>query len=111
MALPVESASSAPTAAGVANPLRRNVDQGGFVVRPDGTFGVDPAKVKAAVTSLTREIMTIKAEGDYAKAIALRDRMGVIRPPVQKALDRLTTVPVDIEPQFTTAQQLLTPAR
>ena len=30
-----------------------------------------------------------------------------MRPPVQAALDKMMNVPVDIEPQFTTADQLL----
>jgi Mn-dependent DtxR family transcriptional regulator len=54
----------------------------------------------AAVTSLTREIMTLQAEGNYAKAKALIEELGVVRPTVQKVLDRLATVPVDIEPRF-----------
>jgi len=58
------------------------------------------------VIGLTREIMTIQAEGDYAKAKALGDRLGVVRPPVQKALDKLMAIPVDIEPRFTGAAQL-----
>jgi Mn-dependent DtxR family transcriptional regulator len=56
--------------------------------------------------ALTRDIMTIQAEGDYAKAKALGEKLGVVRPPVQSALDRLKSVPVDIEPRFTTAAQL-----
>ena len=52
--------------------------------------------------------MTIQAQGDYAKAKALGERLGVVRPPVQRALDKLTDVPVDIEPRFTTAAQLET---
>jgi hypothetical protein len=51
--------------------------------------------------------MTIQAEGSYAKAKELGDRLGVVRPPVQKALEKLMTVPVDIEPRFTTAAQLV----
>jgi hypothetical protein len=82
-------------------------DAGGFVAKPDGTFAVDLAKVKAGVNGLTRDIMTIQAEGNYAKAIALRDRLGVVRPVVQRALDRMSAIPVDIEPRFTTAAQLL----
>ena len=54
--------------------------------------------------------MTIQAEGDYAKAKALGERMGVVRPEVQKALDKLAAIPVDIEPQFKTADQLLSQA-
>jgi hypothetical protein len=34
---------------------------------------------------------------------AILDRLGVVRPQVQKVLDRLTGVPVDVEPAFTTA--------
>src|SRR6185436_14644570 len=41
---------------GIAIQFNYLVDQGGFVVRPDGTFGVNTAKVKEGVTSLTREI-------------------------------------------------------
>jgi hypothetical protein len=95
---------------GVAVQMNYLLDQGGFQAQPDGTFAVDPAKVKAGVAGLTREIMTIQAEGDYAKAIALRDRLGVVRPVVKQALDKLVGVPVDIEPQFTTADELVAAA-
>jgi len=96
---------------GIAIQLNYLLDQGGFVVRPDGTFGVDAAKIKAGIEGLTREIMTIQAEGDYAKAKALGERLGVVRPPVQRILDKLSAVPVDIEPRFVTARQLLADVR
>jgi len=35
----------------------------------------------------------------------------VVRAPVQKVLDRLSHVPVDIEPKFKTAEALLSVAR
>ncbi|HEY4285433.1 MAG TPA: hypothetical protein VGM62_20420 [Chthoniobacterales bacterium] len=37
----------------------------------------------------------------------MQTRLGVIRPEVQRVLDKLKTVPVDIEPHFVTAEQLL----
>ena len=92
---------------GIAIQLNYLMDQGGFVVRPDGTFSVDENKIRDGVVGLTRDIMTIQAEGSYEKAKALGDRLGVVRPPVQALLDKLATVPVDIEPRFTTADQLL----
>ena len=92
---------------GVALQLNYLLDQGAFVLRPDGTVAVDRDKVKAGVAALTTEIMTIQAAGDYAKAVALGQRLGVVRPPVQALLDKLTDVPVDIEPRFTTAEELL----
>ncbi|MBI3652892.1 MAG: hypothetical protein HY231_17850 [Acidobacteria bacterium] len=66
-----------------------------------GTFSIDFDKVKDAVRKLTSEILTLQAEGSYAKAKAMLDKYGVIRPAMQKALDKLGSVPVDIEPNFT----------
>ena len=96
---------------GIAIQLNDLLDAGAVTVRPDGTFAVNREKIKDGVTSLTRDIMTIEAEGDYAKAKALGDRLGVVRPSVQRLLDKLTSVPVDIEPRFTTAEQLLASSR
>jgi hypothetical protein len=86
---------------GVALQFNYLTDKG--AIRHDeraGTFSVDAAKIKDAVRDLTREILTIQAEGAYNKAKAMLDRYGVIRPPMQRALDRLINVPVDIEPNF-----------
>jgi hypothetical protein len=92
---------------GQAIQLNYLMDQGGFRVNADGTFTVDAARIREGVTALTREIMTLQAEGSYEKARGLIDRLGVMRPETQRVLDRLTDVPVDIEPRFTTARQLL----
>jgi hypothetical protein len=91
---------------GIAIQLNYLLDQRAFEPNADGTFKVNPDRIKEGVTGLTRDIMTIQAEGDYAKAKALGDRLGVVRPAVQKALDKLADVPVDIEPRFTTAAEL-----
>jgi hypothetical protein len=92
---------------GQAIQLNYLLDQGAFRVNGDGTFTVDAGKIKEGVTALTRDIMTLQAEGSYEKARGLIERLGVMRPETQRVLDRLTDVPVDIEPRFTTAQQLL----
>lgn len=92
-------------AKGMALQLNWLLDCGGFVARDDGTFALDLARAKAGAESLTREIMTIQATGDYARAQALLARMVVLRPEVQKALARLTDLPIDIEPIFTAARE------
>jgi hypothetical protein len=91
---------------GIAVQVNYFLDAGAFKVRPDGTFAVDTAKIGDVVTALTREIMTLQAEGNYAKAKDMIERLGVVRPEVQKVLDRLTGIPVDIEPRFVTAALL-----
>jgi Peptidase family M49 len=87
------------------------LDKGAFRVNDNGTFGVDATKMRQAVSDLTRDIMTLQAEGSYAKARAMIDQLGVIRPELQRVLDRLTGIPIDIEPRFTTAEELLRTVR
>ena len=92
---------------GQAIQLNYLVDKGAFKVNGDGTFSVDAARIREAVIGLTREIMTLQAEGSYAKAKKMLDTLGVLRPQAKVVLDKLTSVPVDIEPRFVTAIDLL----
>ena len=85
---------------GVALQLNSFLDAGAFVAQPDGTFRVDPVKIKAAARDLTARIMTIQAHGDKKAAGELLAQMAVIRPPVKRILDRLSAVPVDIDPRY-----------
>jgi hypothetical protein len=85
---------------GIAIQLNYFLDQGAFVAQPDGTFSLNDSKIGPAVAQLTGEIMTLQAEGSYDKAKALIEKMGIVRPPVKQLLDKLTSVPVDIEPKF-----------
>lgn len=82
------------------------VDHGGFVQNPDGTFSVDMKRIKPAVRDLTHTLLTLEANGDYAAAKKMLDEMVVIRPATQKLLDRLHDIPVDIEAQYVTAEEL-----
>jgi hypothetical protein len=91
---------------GIALQLNTLLDAGAFTAHPDGTFAVVPARVKDAVAALTRELMSLEAHGDYAAAKDLIAKRAVVRPDVQRVLDRLQGVPVDIEPQFVTADEL-----
>ena len=74
------------------------LDKGAVTVNADGTFGVVDAKIRQAVADLTHDLMTLQAVGDYAAATEMLKTMVVIRPEVQRVLDRLKDVPVDIEP-------------
>jgi Peptidase family M49 len=92
---------------GIAIQLNYLLDHGAFKVEPDGRFSVDDAKIGEAVTALTHDIMTLQVEGSYDKAKALITNLAVVRPSVQNLLNRLTSVPVDIEPKFATAAENL----
>ena len=92
---------------GVIVQLNYFLDNGGITVSPDGTFAVNAARIKQNVIELTRDLMTMQAVGDYDASKGMFEKLAVIRPPVKAILDRLTSVPVDIEPRFVTAEQLL----
>ncbi|MBI4888296.1 MAG: hypothetical protein HY824_14475 [Acidobacteria bacterium] len=91
---------------GVAIQLNYFLDNGGVAVAPDGTFTVNPGRIRQNVVDLTRDLLTLEAVGGYGEAVQMIQTLAVIRPPVQTVLDRLKDVPVDIEPRFVTAQQL-----
>jgi len=94
-------------ARGMAIQMNYILDKGGFISHGDGTFAVDYKKIKQAVIDLDREFLTIEATGDYARAKDMMAKYVVIRPDVQKALDKMKTVPNDIRPEFKTANTLL----
>jgi hypothetical protein len=85
-------------ARGVAMQFNYLTDKGGFVANPDGSFHVDFSKIKAAVRDLDHDLLTIEAQGDYQGAKRLLDTLGIIRPPMQKALDSMREIPTDIDP-------------
>jgi len=91
---------------GMAVQLNFLLDRGGFRAEPDGTFSVDLEKVKSAVADLDRLFLTLEATGDYAGAKKLLSEMGGIRPPVAAAIEKLKDIPTDIEPVFTTAEEI-----
>jgi hypothetical protein len=91
---------------GIAVQLNFLLDYGAFETAGDGTFRVKREKIREGVRALTREILTIEAEGDAARARDLLERQGVLRPEVRRMLDRLKSIPVDIAPEFVTARRL-----
>jgi hypothetical protein len=92
---------------GTAIQLNFLLDYGAFTMASDGTFSANKAKIAEGVTALTRTLMMLEAEGSYAKANEMIKNLGVVRPEIQKALNRLQRIPVDIEPKFTTAEKLI----
>ncbi len=90
---------------GIALQLNVLIESGSVKVGKDGTFSVNPAKIQDAVASLTRTLMTVEGTGDYARAKDLLDK-ATLKPEVKAVLDKLTHVPVDIEPQYVTADAL-----
>ena len=91
----------ASSAHGKANMVRFNffIDEGAFVRDADtGRYRVDYGKMEAAMTDLSRLLLTLQGDGDYDGAAELTNEKGVISMQLQQDLDRLTQaqIPVDI---------------
>jgi hypothetical protein len=91
---------------GMALQFNYLMQHGAFVARSDGTFEVNYSKVKQAVRDLTHNLLTLEAQGDYVGAKRMLEELGVMQPALTKTLDRLKSIPVDIEPIFVTADEL-----
>jgi hypothetical protein len=85
-----------------ANMVRFNffADRGAFSRDPDtGRYRVDFAKMHDAIEALSRKLLTIQGDGDYAQARQLTDSMGVVKPDLASDLKKLDTagIPVDVK--------------
>jgi hypothetical protein len=86
---------------GVALQFNYLTDKGAIVYDPKTeTFHAEPAKFKEAAKALTGDIMTVQAEGSYSKAKAMLEKYGVLRPEMAKALGKMKSIPVDLEPSY-----------
>jgi hypothetical protein len=94
-------------ARGMAIQFNYFLDKGAFAENPDGTYSVNVSKMKEAVNSLDHEFLTIEATGDYNGAKKMLTELSVIRPATQKTLNRLKSLPTDIEPVFVSAETVL----
>ena len=96
---------------GVAIQLNTFLDAGAVVVDANGRFRVDHSRIRDAVTALTTELMTLQATGDFDAAERILETRGVVRPEVQRLLDELSGIPIDIQPRYVTADALAAAAR
>jgi hypothetical protein len=97
---------------GIALQFNYLMDEGAIKYdESDGTFSADLPRFKEGVRKLTGEIMTVQAEGSYERAKNMLAKYAVVRPVMQRALDSLKSVPVDIEPDFPLARAARVRAR
>ncbi len=91
---------------GMAVQVSYLLQHGAFVARPDGTFAVDFTKIKEAVRDLDHDMLTLEAHGDYEGTKKFLDQYGTVPAEFQKAIDKMGGIPVDIDPNFVTADAL-----
>lgn len=91
---------------GMALQFNYLMDEGAFNYNEKtNKFSVNFEKTKDAMKKLTGEIMTIQAEGSYDNAKTMLDKYAVMNPMMQKVLDKLNNIPVDIAPHYPLAEK------
>lgn len=78
-------------------------ERGGIVPTANGTFTIDVPRFQEAVKTLSTELLTIEATGDFNRARALLDKYGVSNREIDGVIGRLEDIPVDIWPVFPAA--------
>lgn len=86
-----------------ANMVRFNffAEQGAFARDPrTGRYRVDAEKFHAAIEALSRKLLTIQGDGDYAAAKRLADEKGVVGPELAADLGKLEAAGIPIDVRF-----------
>jgi len=75
------------------------VEQGAITRDPrTGRYAIDFAKFPATVASLAKELLTIEATGNRARAEGWMTKYGTMPAALQAALNKTGSVPVDVDP-------------
>lgn len=86
---------------GAAMQYRYIRDKGGLVWDPKvERFRIDPAKLDAAIASLTGDIVRLQGNGDYAGAKAFFDKWGKMDAEARTVTAKMDHIPVDIWPIY-----------
>jgi hypothetical protein len=74
--------------------------QGAIMRDATGRYAVVLEKMPAAIATLAKELLEQEATGDRARSEAWFAKYAVVPPELQKALDKVSDIPVDVEPIY-----------
>ncbi len=99
----------AASAHGRANMMRFNyfAEMGAFQRDEQGHYRVIEDRFSEAVDALSRDILMMQGDGDYARAGRMLDEMGIIRPELQADLDRIDRAGIPVDVTFEQGRELL----
>lgn len=75
-------------------------EKGAIIQTSDGKYLPDPEKMYDGIKSLATELLLIEATGDYTRAKNLLDHYGHSTKEMEMITQKLTDIPVDINPVF-----------
>ncbi len=75
-------------------------EKGALSITEDGKFAPVESRWRGAIRELAHELLMLQANADYDAAKVWVENYGQVSAPMQKALDALKDVPVDIRPIY-----------
>jgi len=91
---------------GVAIQFNYYMEQGAFKLTKDGKLDVDVKRIYPAVKSLAHQLLMLQATGDYDGTKKFVEKYRVMSPVMQKIVDELKDVPIDIHPSYPAIMEL-----
>ncbi len=94
---------------GTANMIRFNFfkEKGAVTRNEDGTYTVNYDKLGQAMKELSNMILTLQGNGDYEGVVQLVKEKGLIKPELQKDLDRLSAAKIPVDVVFEQGSEVL----
>lgn len=75
-------------------------EKGAIIKLKDGKFDIDEDKFFVVVEELSKEILMIQINGDYAKAGEMLAKYGTLTPEIENEIKALAKIPRDINPKY-----------
>jgi len=91
---------------GVAIQFNYYTENGAFYADEKGNLNLDKEKIYPAIKKLSNKLLTIEAQGDYEAAKQLIEKYRQMTPLMQKLINDLKHVPVDIRPSYPVINKL-----
>jgi hypothetical protein len=82
------------------------LEQGALALDADGRYRTVGARFPEAIRALLHEMLTLQATGDYEGTKRFLEKYGHATPPLLAAIDRLGSLPVDVDAVYTQAAEL-----
>ncbi len=91
---------------GVAIQFNYYIENGAFFENENGKLDLNPDKLKQAIKELAHKVLIIEATGDYEGAKALIEKYRKMTPLMERYIEELKDVPIDIRPTFTLSEKM-----
>ena len=82
------------------------IEKGAFIETENGKLSLVESKMESAIRDLSHTVLMIQAKGDYDAAKDFVEKYSLMTPLMEKIVDNLKHLPIDIRPSYPAIEQL-----